>query len=383
MYRFGIFWWVWCWYFTLSAQTPAYLHYSVRDGLPGNLVYCGLQDSRGLLWFGTDKGLACFDGIRFHTYGVADGLPDPEVLEMQEDSRGRLWLSCFRKKPCYLLNGRIITEKQDSLLAKLDFITGTYIVSEDSLGGFWFTELTSKTYYSKGDTFYQVKFPLNVMRVENIGGDLLALGLRSVMRYEPEHQRISILKDMNEKTNVHSAGRSGNRILFAYSAALRLLEWQNGQIRDVQQRVHPAGKVFVDRLGRFWVCSFGYGVTLFDNNQRDLSNPVNFLPGKKVTHVFEDKQGTLWFGTYDEGIYALQQNAPLLFGHEAGFPSLNIRSLSRNAAGQLLVGDDAGNVHILQGNKILQSVVTGAEDNFNLVRQTIPVGIYACWVASD
>ena len=66
----------------LAAQMPAYLHYTVQDGLPSNLVYCGLQDRRGLLWFGTDKGLACFDGSRFRIYSMADGLPDPEIPGM-------------------------------------------------------------------------------------------------------------------------------------------------------------------------------------------------------------------------------------------------------------------------------------------------------------
>ena len=79
----------------LTAQTPAYLHYVVSDGLPSNMVYCGTQDHQGLLWFGTDKGLASFDGTRFRTFGMKDGLPDPEVLNVWEDSRERLWICCF------------------------------------------------------------------------------------------------------------------------------------------------------------------------------------------------------------------------------------------------------------------------------------------------
>ena len=81
------------------AQTPAFIHYGVQEGLPSNLVYCGIQDQQGLLWFGTDKGLACFDGTRFRTLGIKDGLTDPEVLNLMDDSAGRLWISSYRKKP--------------------------------------------------------------------------------------------------------------------------------------------------------------------------------------------------------------------------------------------------------------------------------------------
>ena len=111
MTRFLVPWLLFASRFVLSAQTPAYLHYVVSDGLPSNMVYCGTQDHEGLLWFGTDKGLASFDGTRFRTFGIKDGLPDPEVLNVWEDSRERLWICCFQKKPCYRRNARIFSWK--------------------------------------------------------------------------------------------------------------------------------------------------------------------------------------------------------------------------------------------------------------------------------
>ncbi|MBL7804071.1 MAG: hypothetical protein JNL02_10070, partial [Saprospiraceae bacterium] len=85
----------------LFTQTPAYLHFDIRDGLPSNLIYCAYQDKKGIMWFGTNNGLASYDGLRFHVYGTKDGLPDPEVLGLWEDSKERLWVANFRHKPCY------------------------------------------------------------------------------------------------------------------------------------------------------------------------------------------------------------------------------------------------------------------------------------------
>ena len=110
----------------LFAQEPAYIQYGVEDGLPSSLVYCMLQDKKGFMWFGTDKGLARFDGVRFKVYTIKDGLPDSEVLNMFEDSHGRIWLSCFQKKPCYFLDGEFHTAKNDKILRTSETKSGTY-----------------------------------------------------------------------------------------------------------------------------------------------------------------------------------------------------------------------------------------------------------------
>ena len=132
--------------YDLTAQTPAYLHYGVRDGLPSNLVYSGLQDRDGLLWFGTDKGLARFDGSRFRIYGMRDGLPDSEVFNLKEDRDGRLWMFCFRKKPCYRFNGKIITVREDTLLGKIDIFTALGDLAETADGIRWISGYAGNLY---------------------------------------------------------------------------------------------------------------------------------------------------------------------------------------------------------------------------------------------
>ncbi|MBK9335512.1 MAG: histidine kinase [Lewinellaceae bacterium] len=366
----------------LAAQTPAYLHYGVRDGLPGNFVHCGLQDRDGLLWFGTDKGLASFDGIRFRVYGVAEGLPDPEVLHIQEDSYGRIWLFCFRKKPCYMLNGRIITEKDDPVLAGIEFQTGTGTLTEEPGSGIWLAESTRQTYRIEQGAVQSVKFPSDVSCFHRIGDAFLAMGLASIMRVTPEGG-VEMLHDMKpEYASNPSICIRENRILYAYPNGLVLLEWQDGQIRKLAEKPGLSGQVFADHLGRFWVCSPAHGAVLFDNQTGDLSAPTYFLNDKKVNRVFEDAQHNLWFCTLNEGIFMLQQNAPLLFQNRQDFPSLNIRSLARTAAGHILAGDDAGNVHILHGNAG-RHISLGSADGYNLVRQIVPIGHDAFWVASD
>ncbi|MEZ0396691.1 MAG: two-component regulator propeller domain-containing protein [Anaerolineales bacterium] len=87
----------------LLPVSPAAAQSSLRftrltsaDGLPHDLVNCLLQDSTGYLWFGTQRGLARYDGYTFtvfrHRRSDPDSLVNDTVAALFEDGRGRLWV---------------------------------------------------------------------------------------------------------------------------------------------------------------------------------------------------------------------------------------------------------------------------------------------------
>ena len=61
--------------------TGTFRSYSERDGLPGGVVSCILEDSRGTLWMSTNNGLSSFDpkAERFQNFSSADGLPGQDL----------------------------------------------------------------------------------------------------------------------------------------------------------------------------------------------------------------------------------------------------------------------------------------------------------------
>ena len=67
--------------------------YSTADGLPHNIIYKIVRDSRGFLWFCTFEGLSRFDGYSFTTYGVAQGLPTQVVKDLLETRDGQYWVA--------------------------------------------------------------------------------------------------------------------------------------------------------------------------------------------------------------------------------------------------------------------------------------------------
>lgn len=79
---------------TLSAQLPPLPHainYGVEDGLPSSEVYVVMEDSRGYMWFGTDNGVARFNGYEFKTYEQAEGVEDLVVYSIKEGPDGRIY----------------------------------------------------------------------------------------------------------------------------------------------------------------------------------------------------------------------------------------------------------------------------------------------------
>jgi ligand-binding sensor domain-containing protein/signal transduction histidine kinase len=80
------------------AGAPRSLHFQhigLDEGLPQESVLAILQDRTGFMWFGTQAGLARFDGYRHRVFrndpGDAASLPDNYVQAAYEDGKGRLW----------------------------------------------------------------------------------------------------------------------------------------------------------------------------------------------------------------------------------------------------------------------------------------------------
>ncbi len=91
---------------SLFAQTPAYKHYDVSNGLPTNEVYEIKQDSKGFLWIGCDAGLVRYDGNRFKLLSNKKNR-GPAISGLREDKSGRIW--------CINFSGQVFFTHGDSL----------------------------------------------------------------------------------------------------------------------------------------------------------------------------------------------------------------------------------------------------------------------------
>lgn len=373
-----------CGAMSVFAQSPAYLHYDVSDGLPSGLVYTIAQDARGLLWFGTDKGLARFDGTRFRNYTMRDGLPDPEIINLFEDSHQRLWLSCFRKKLAYRQDGKLITEKQDTLLTKMNVKGDVFDFFEDG-DGIWIASGLQTVYRWRPSELTTVRLPDGVKRIRRIGGELFALGRYSILKMKGNSAatpfyKVPLTYDSGRGTVAITFDE--NRVLYTFHERILLLEYDGERFIELDSLTGiSATHAHTDRQGRFWVVSPMKGAFCFDHRKNNLRKPTIFLAGKKLSHILEDREGTVWFATLNEGVYALPKNAIINYSKE-NYPVLqsnNFTALSTLTDGRIVAGDDSGNLYFYDsGHWKIHSL--GSFDGYNRVRQILPLK-NAGWLA--
>ena len=65
--------------------------YTTEDGLIDNGVTAIVQDQQGFMWFGTNKGISKYDGIKWTSFTSADGLANDTILDLAVDSENHIW----------------------------------------------------------------------------------------------------------------------------------------------------------------------------------------------------------------------------------------------------------------------------------------------------
>ena len=101
----------------LLGQT--FQQYTHKDGLVSNTVYYIFPDSKGFLWFGTDKGVSKYDGKSFVNYNTSNGLINDDVFIIEEDKQRRIWFGAYAPGLCYVENDSIYQYKyNDKLIEK-------------------------------------------------------------------------------------------------------------------------------------------------------------------------------------------------------------------------------------------------------------------------
>ena len=69
-----------------------FITYTVKDGLPSNMVLWLTARRDGGLWIGTRNGLSKLESGVFTNYSTKDGLANDSIMAMYEDKEGALWI---------------------------------------------------------------------------------------------------------------------------------------------------------------------------------------------------------------------------------------------------------------------------------------------------
>jgi signal transduction histidine kinase/ligand-binding sensor domain-containing protein len=237
--------------------------FTVENGLPNNIIQALVQTKNGVLWIGTDSGLASFDGRAFKQINLqTEGPPPPgSVHSLLESSEGDLWVGC---------DGGVVR------------------ISKTGLDQFSPTLLTF---------FY----------VGPGSGDAVEVLLQSRDGALWAGTKDGLYRENSGKFVVVIPNVSINRIAEALSGHLlvttnqgRVLEW-NGH--EVVNHPDPVGKlgvpeadifeVFQDHDGTMWF-STRKGILRWGNKPLPRLRPPGVPATTAVYRTYEDPQGYLW-----------------------------------------------------------------------------------------
>ena len=319
-----------------QVTTPAlkFTHLTLEDGLPHPRVRGVLQDRQGFMWFGTDGGVARYDGYecKIYRYDHHDdrSLSFNIIWVMLEDRAGTLWMgtngggvSRYNRETDDFT--RFLHVPADSTSLPDNVVRELY---EDQAGTLWVGTLEGglSRFDPANGTFrtfrHNLADPSNLIDngvhaiCEDPESGLLWLGTprngivlfdRTTEQFTPCQPQFDNL--CNEHVNHICRDRDGHMWIATHSGLYRFnpqSETMTGYWHDPRNPTSLAhnflSKIYADRAGRLWFAT-GNGLDLYDrqtdafiHHQDKLNNPNGFW-GVEVYIIYEDRTGALWIGS--------------------------------------------------------------------------------------
>ncbi len=108
-----------------------------RTQSPENGVWTMMQDKKGIIWFGTDNGVFCFNGKKFTCFPNSDiinrdSLHLKAIFSFLEDQKGTIWFGSCIGEGIIRFDGKTISRVSPEGYARTQYLT------EDKSGNIWF-----------------------------------------------------------------------------------------------------------------------------------------------------------------------------------------------------------------------------------------------------
>jgi ligand-binding sensor domain-containing protein/two-component sensor histidine kinase len=338
-------------------------------GLPSDRVRAITQDANGVMWFGTDAGLARYDGRRMQAM-TANELPQGKINALSVDENKTLWIGTdsgvvrFDDGQFKLVKeteGRIITsflhsEKNITLATSEDGFIFEFQIQADN-------SVSSKTIPKNQLQSPDVDNPgaLEITSVAKANGKIF-VGCRGGGVLEIEGEEVKEIRSEPRAYFVEALETNGkNRFWFGAKASTKssgLYESTNVlHPRKIGADIGTVLSLRSDRQNNLWVGTDGQGVFQFRDdvlvNQFTFDRTAGGLRSNRIFEIYVDREDVVWFGT-DRGVSRYDPRALRVERLSENAESNFIRVIYRSKDGTLYCGTNRG-LFFQKGN-VWQSV---------------------------
>lgn len=312
----------------LSAQDPFFRQYTIENGLPSNNVFTVIQDSKGHIWVGTDKGVCKFDGKGFTVFTYSQGLEDNFVHNLIEDSEGRMWLLPINGKLSFIKDNRIHNSLNDPFLRDIDIRGPVIHAIKDRVGNIWIVGKKvirinkSEKEILDVSEFLKYGVPLeqsSILIQPWLSDGKMRFFDRSYNEWiwdgkfvlaKNNQLNLSKLRPILEKNSFRNLNRG--KIIVHSGNQIYILKGGEVLYRTVYNSKLTFNNVFEENNGDIYLCT-NQGLLKFDST---LKFKGNILEKYSVNYTYKDHEGNLWISTVFNGLIMVPDDEILIFTTE-------------------------------------------------------------------
>ncbi|MGP0076584.1 MAG: two-component regulator propeller domain-containing protein [Bryobacteraceae bacterium] len=326
-------------------------HYTVQDGLPDNYVRAMWEDRDGNLWAGTDGGLARLENGRFVSSPLASSHEREWVRCIYEDTEGNLWVGM--SSGLNRLRNDLFSMYGESEGLPSDEPTTVY---QDHRGRIWvgfhdggLVQLVdgkpARVYTQKDGLASNEIFSIR----ESREGDLLIAARGGPSRMHDGHFINPVWNDpLNRRVAFDFLEDRSGRQWVATPAGVLELE---GELKGSRSRIAiPGGSqlnndvvtLTATRDGSLWAGTYGEGLWRLNNGRLKLYTVADGLSSNQIRALLEGTDGTLWIGTFGGGLDALRDDRFFHVTARDGLLSDNVSHIEDDGNGSLWLSTTRG-----------------------------------------
>ncbi len=260
-------------------------HLTIKDGLSQSNVSTILQDSKGLIWFGTQDGLNLYNGFDFevfsHDISDSTSISNNFIRDLLQDTAGTMWvatengLNLFNRGK---YNFKTILKTGKKAKAKQNF----WALTQDS------------RYVWAGTENGLYKIDKNTHEYQKV-----------VLMLSTDVQKLRVRKlCFLKKTNELLIATEGNGIVrYNIETTETTQLYQDNSLL----KSNIVWDVYQDTEGLVWIAT-NRGLNFYNPKTKRITSkfPIDKKIGNEIIKcIYEDKSGLVWVGTENKGLYRI------------------------------------------------------------------------------
>lgn len=316
------------------------------------------KDSNGKIWIGTyGDGAYCYDGKKFFRFDHGQELYNATILDIYADNKDQIWFAT--------LNNGLIQYKLSSTtftrLTEKEGLSNNHVrkIIQDNNGNYWFGTSGGGVcnYFGKQFTTYDKSSGLGGSFIYSIFRDS-----KNRLWVGNSQKGLSVFSDekfLNYNSTNGFEDVKVKSIVQGYNGVLYFGTDGKGVYSLIDSTFEPINaleKTYIRGMVRaqdnsIWIATAGNGLFKMTNDGEELKL-VNYmysngLLSNRLTTVWCDTDGNIWYGTENNGVGCLNKNGKHIrkITIKNGLSSNNIRSITEDKQGYLWIGTAGAGVN--------------------------------------